>query len=318
MLSVHGIPLALQVVLPMVLVAWQTFRPPRSIFDWLIRAAWLLFYLTATHVAGLWLVLPWYTAFVLMMAVILIAAGQYRTARRLPWRTRRLSWFSIAGCTALAVMATAILAGAIAGRRIPAGGIVDLELPVAGGTYFVANGGSTTLVNAHVGTLTAERFRAYRGQSYGVDLVKLGRFGLRAAGMLPTDPGRYEIYGETLYSPCSGVVLRAGDGAPDMPPPRPDRTHMLGNYVVVECRGVHVLVGHLQRGSVTVSVGQRVARDSVLGRIGNSGNTNEPHLHIHAQRPAAAGAEPFSGDPLPMRLGGRFLVRNDRLFAPPR
>ena len=57
------------------------------------------------------------------------------------------------------------------------------------------------------------------------------------------------------------------------------------------------------------------AAGAVIGLVGNSGNSHEPHLHVHAQRPAAAGEEPFSGDPLPMRFDGRYLVRNDRVFA---
>ena len=38
---------------------------------------------------------------------------------------------------------------------------------------------------------------------------------------------------------------------------------------------------HLQRNSVAVRTGDRVARGQVLGRLGNSGNTNAPHLHFH-------------------------------------
>jgi murein DD-endopeptidase MepM/ murein hydrolase activator NlpD len=68
---------------------------------------------------------------------------------------------------------------------------------------------------------------------------------------------------------------------------------------------------------VAVSPGDRLEAGAVVGRVGNSGNTNEPHLHIHAQRPAANDAF-LSGDPLPLRLDGRFLVRNDRVRAPPR
>ena len=38
---------------------------------------------------------------------------------------------------------------------------------------------------------------------------------------------------------------------------------------------------HLQRDSVAVEVGQRVRRGDMLGRLGNSGNTNGAHLHFH-------------------------------------
>jgi hypothetical protein len=46
--------------------------------------------------------------------------------------------------------------------------------------------------------------------------------------------------------------------------------------------------------------------------VGNSGNTGEPYLHIHAERPGTD-AEPMSGEPLTICLGGRFLVRNQRI-----
>ena len=47
----------------------------------------------------------------------------------------------------------------------------------------------------------------------------------------------------------------------------------------------------------------------------NSGNTGEPHLHVHAQRPGPVGA-PLGGDPLPLLFGGRFPVRGDRIVLP--
>ncbi|MBS9405419.1 hypothetical protein KG088_17565 [Halomonas sp. TRM85114] len=50
-----------------------------------------------------------------------------------------------------------------------------------------------------------------------------------------------------------------------------------------------------------------------LGEVGNSGASTEPHLHIHAQRPVPDGAPTISGDPLALRIEGRFLVRGDHL-----
>jgi len=53
-----------------------------------------------------------------------------------------------------------------------------------------------------------------------------------------------------------------------------------------------------------LAVGQQI------GEVGNSGESAEPHLHIHAQMPGSPDA-PYSGTPVLMRLEGRFLVRND-------
>jgi hypothetical protein len=51
-----------------------------------------------------------------------------------------------------------------------------------------------------------------------------------------------------------------------------------------------------------------------VGQVGNSGNSHEPHLHVHAQRPAQRGAL-LSGDPLPIHFDGRYLARNDRMVV---
>jgi murein DD-endopeptidase MepM/ murein hydrolase activator NlpD len=79
--------------------------------------------------------------------------------------------------------------------------------------------------------------------------------------------------------------------------------------VILECDGVWVLLAHLRRGSVRVVAGQELQTGERLGEAGNSGNTGEPHLHIHAQTPGTADA-PLAGTPLPIRIGGRYRYRN--------
>ena len=315
MLALHGIPLVLQVGVPLALLAWQALAPNRSIAQWLTRAAVIAAYFGAAHTVGLWSVLPWYSALILLVALTMMALLQLRAVRRLPWRAARGSWPSPAGRMLLALLTLIVFALAIAGRQPPSDEIVDLHFPIRDGVYYVAAGGSTELLNPHLMTLTDDRFQAFRGQSYGVDLLKLGAFGLRASALLPGDPARYAIYGDPVFAPCPGVVVRAEDGAPDMPPPQPDRTRMPGNHVLLDCGGVHVLLAHFKQGSVRVAQADHVTPSTVVGLVGNSGNSNEPHLHIHAQRPAAPGREPLSGDPLPIRLDGKYLVRNDRVVS---
>jgi hypothetical protein len=315
MLALHGLPLMLQVGVPLALLCWQALAPNRSIAQWLMKTVLVAGYLAAAHTVGLWAVLPWYTALLLLVALTAIALWQLPSVRKLPWTAAPMRWVPIAGRASLALLTMVILAIAVPARWPPSETIVDLQFPLRDGTYYVVAGGSTELLNPHLMTLTETRFQAMRGQSYGVDLVKLGRFGLRASGLLPSDPARYAIYGDAVFAPCAGVVVQAEDGAPDMPPPQPDRSRMPGNHVLLDCGGVHVLLAHFKRGSVRVAQSEHVTTSTALGLVGNSGNSNEPHLHIHAQRPAASGREPLSGDPLPIRLDGKYLVRNDRVDA---
>ena len=55
-----------------------------------------------------------------------------------------------------------------------------------------------------------------------------------------------------------------------------------GNFVVLDIgNGAFVLFAHMQPGSVTVKAGDKVKRGQVLGRVGNTGNSQAPHLHLH-------------------------------------
>jgi hypothetical protein len=308
------LPLASQLVVPVSLLAWTAFGRHTTRARWIARAALVSTYVLAIGIAGLWLVLPWWLPFaygaLLAWIVVRRSRRNYSQAPRPPDIFGR----AVTALTgALALLLVGVTGGALAGRRPPAEPI-DLAFPLRSGTYLVVNGGSQALINAHVGTLEGERFAPYRGQSYGVDLVRINGVGLRVRGVLPADPAAYLIFGDPVLAPCGGRVVIAEDGAPDMPPPQADRAHMAGNHVILECGAVWVILGHLQRGSVVASTGQVVEPGHVLGRVGNSGNTGEPHLHVHAQRPGSTTA-PLSGDPVPVRLGGRYLVRNDRIPA---
>lgn len=312
MLSLHGLPLAVQIGLPLLALCWVAMSRHRSIGQWLLEVAVLVVIMLAAHLGGLWTVLPWYTTFGFAVLLAITAFRQRDALRDLPW-------WSAAGGRAIAVrlvvaVAAVVLFSVVLMGRRPPGPAVDLHFPLEGGTYLAVNAGSNRLVNAHLVTLTGERYRPFRGQSYGVDLVRLNALGLRASGLLPAALDEYAIYGDLVRAPCSGSVVQLATDAPDMIPPWPDRSRMAGNHVLLECDGVHVLLAHFKPGTIRVEQGERVKTGTLLGVVGNSGNSNEPHLHIHAQRPAAS-ADPLSGDPLPITFRGRYLARNDRFSS---
>ena len=155
----------------------------------------------------------------------------------------------------------------------------------------------------------------YWGQGHGVDIIAIDRWGFRAAGLLPAEPDEYVTSGRPVIAPCAGEVIAAVDGLPDMQVPRVDHDHLAGNHVILRCSGADILLGHFRRGTVTVRVGDKLSVGDAIAQVGNSGNTSEPHLHVHAQEPGTANA-PFSGAPIPIRITGRYLVRNDRFVVP--
>ncbi|MGY4691072.1 peptidoglycan DD-metalloendopeptidase family protein [Salibacterium sp. K-3] len=172
---------------------------------------------------------------------------------------------------------------------------VELSFPMQDGLYYVGQGGSHTQINYH---------NSHPAQEYAVDLVKLNAAGARAAGIYPEHLGAYHIYGETLYSPCTGEVAASRSSLPDLTPPETNPDQPRGNFVEITCadQDVQVHMAHMQEGSVAVEEGDEVQKGGRIGVVGNSGNTTEPHLHIHAER---------GGKGVPIQFNGRFLVRND-------
>lgn len=57
-----------------------------------------------------------------------------------------------------------------------------------------------------------------------------------------------------------------------------------GNYVVVDHgNNEFSIFAHLKNGFATVDKGDHVKAGDLPGKVGNSGNTTEPHLHYHMQ-----------------------------------
>jgi hypothetical protein len=306
-------PLVLQLIVPLGLLAWLAFGGASSRAGWALRVLVLACYLAAIGAGGLWLILPWFTPVVYTGLFALAALYSLRRVGSLPATPNGFpSWAAIGVMGGTATLFASLTLYVLSGAGTPAD-VVELSFPLAEGSYLVVNGGGNELINAHRKTLEGERFRRWRGQSYGVDIEKLNAMGLRARGILPKNLTAYEIFGEPLYAPCNGQVIAAVDGIEEMTPPEMDRQNMTGNHVILQCSGVWVLLAHLQRGSVAVADGQPISRGQPLARVGNTGNTGEPHLHIHAQRPGTAEA-PVSGDPLHVVLDGRYLVRNARIL----
>ena len=307
----------LQALLPLALIGWLALAPPRSMLGFWVHAVAIGLSLVALGLAGIWTFPPWWTLWLLygLLAFAMVSGFlRRRQVTKLP--SGVIGWVTVAGFGALSIYAANILRSAGAASVIPDGPVIDLASPLGPGTYLIANGGAGPSINAHAAFLnrSSSSHRRYWGTGRGVDIVALDRWGLHASGPLPADPAAYVIFGRPVVAPCAGEIVVAVDGLPDMSVPKVDRAHLAGNHVMIRCHGVHILLGHFRRGSVRVRVGDRLSAGAPIAQVGNSGNTSEPHLHVHAQRPGTVSA-PFSGAPLPIRVAGRYLVRNDRFVV---
>ena len=71
----------------------------------------------------------------------------------------------------------------------------------------------------------------------------------------------------------------------------------------------YAFYAHLQPGSLKVKLGDKVRRGQVVGLVGNSGNSTEPHLHFHvsdANSPLGCEGLPYALDAFEVqgRIGG--------------
>ncbi|WP_309742758.1 M23 family metallopeptidase [Chamaesiphon sp. OTE_20_metabat_361] len=307
-----------QIILPLALIAWLAIAPPHNLLGITIQAFVTAIALFAIARIGLWIFPPWWTPYVYgLLLAIAVAIGRRRPKPIPRMPSSWLGWIAIVGFVAFGVFARNEAVRSWAGQFPPPIPAFDLAFPLRDGEYLILNGGSDLRINAHLKTLdeSVPRFRAYRGQSYGADIVKIDRFGWRAKGIVPSDLAAYQIYGEPVFAPCTGKILQAIDGLPDMQIPQIDAVNRSGNHVILLCGNADVLLAHFRSQSLSVQSGIDVRVGERLAEVGNSGASDEPHLHIHAQRPGSS-TTPFSGDPLLMRFDGRFLIRSDRVTMP--
>jgi len=183
---------------------------------------------------------------------------------------------------------------------VPQRGPRSLGPPVRGGLWMLANGPADD--GEHRRFIMAIDGRVSNSQRFAVDLMKLDSTGVLFQGD-PSDNLSWVAHGEDIIAVADGVVTSVRDGVPENVPLAPSRAVRMnrenidGNYVILDLGdGAFAFYGHLKPGSIRVQRGQRVHKGQVLAALGNSGNSDAPHLHFHladANDPHAAEGLPF-------------------------
>lgn len=253
--------------------------------------------------AGQWVFLSYYLKYAAIFFYLLaVLKSRARLKRRSIFARVERNGRSGPIKAALFFLFIFLCAAAIRGRYY-SGEPVELSFPLKNGRYYVMQGGSGFVLNAFHGFESSQR-RA-------VDLVKLNFYGNRAGGLFPKKLSSYAVFGDTVYSPCDGIVVRSSDGAPDDPRDKGDyKDNPSGNHVIINCKGVYVLIAHMMGNSLRAGKGDSVKTGAPLGNVGNSGDSMEPHLHIQATKELTPG-----GEGVPILFNGYFLVMNSVVTA---
>lgn len=198
---------------------------------------------------------------------------------------------------------------ALKGRTNP-GQSIELDFPLKNGMYYITQGGNHKTINIH---------HPVSAQKYALDIVQLNKFGLRSKSLLAVKLSDYNIFGTDVYSPCSGTILKTVNSMRDQSPPETDSFNPAGNCVVIKQDNTDkaIILAHLLQGSVKVQEGDVIQKGQLIGKVGNSGNTSEPHLHIHCVLLDKEGDLLFNAQAVPLTFNHDFLVRNSIVISRP-
>ena len=161
---------------------------------------------------------------------------------------------------------------------------IVLGPPLRGSDWVAGNGPSNESI--HRRALMPINGSLHDAQRFAIDWVKVDSGGRTFSGDEKNNRSYY-AYGKEALAAADGIVTEIKDGIPENVP-GPDRAVPItletvgGNHVILDLGGGRfAFYAHFQPGSLRVKVRDRVRRGQVLGLVGNSGNSSEPHLHFH-------------------------------------
>jgi peptidase M23-like protein len=168
-----------------------------------------------------------------------------------------------------------------------------LDAPLRGLNYIAGDGCCDSTRHTRA-TLSLDG-SAYNAQRFAIDWEQLDARGRIYRGDAKSVHS-YVIYGEPVYAVADAQVVEASDGMEDSPPgalPNLSVDQADGNHVILSLGGGRfALYAHLQPHSVKVRRQQSVRRGQLLGLVGTSGNSSEPHLHFQVMdRPSSLASD---------------------------
>ena len=160
-----------------------------------------------------------------------------------------------------------------------------LHPPLVGHGWGAFNG-CCTVAAYHRDAVQPVNGLSQAGEQFAIDYNKLGPDNTCCHGP-PQAPSSWWGYGTPVLAAASGVVVSVLDGMPDQQPvgtiTNVPPGQSSGNSIVEDIGGGrYVGYGHFKPGSIPAWVrpGARLRAGDLIGRVGNSGNSDAPHLHF--------------------------------------
>ena len=156
--------------------------------------------------------------------------------------------------------------------------------PLRGGGWVSVNG-CCDAITSHRGAVIAVNGQQNAPERFAIDWVQIDkdRKMYTGDGSKLTD---FAYYGDPIHSVADGVVVNSWTESDEQVPLKPAvglvPASIGGNMMVVDIGGgAFAFYAHFQRDSLKAKVGDRVTKGQVLGLLGNTGNSDAPHLHFH-------------------------------------
>lgn len=293
------------VVVPVILIIILTTISFVSKAEWFIYSTIILGYMLIIYQIGNWGIWSLYTRYTLPLVYVVAAVNSYTKVSSYPILTMELGDMLFQTILHVVILSSLLYYNIMIflGRSYYEKPI-RLDFPLKEGTYLIVDGGSNHLVNPHINSKYFVQNKINRSMAFAVDIQKITDLGTASKKINPKELSDYASFGETIYSPCDGVVVEVTNDVSD--DTEDDFENPKGNQVIIKKDNVFIVMIHFKKASITVQEGDYVKSGQVLGQVGNSGLVKRPNLHIQA-----VVGSPWFGEGVPMLFDGRFLVKND-------